>query len=321
MRYVLSLAILVMFMLVACPQQRIPQPIVPGSPDNPSKTATLVPATFTQPPALNPGNLTIELLPPQGDNIIVELKKDSKGVPQYRINLTTDVAWPWKVQASAKDISADNILLDSFPNYASVTAINLQNQGGAKVQRYQFYMKYDEGQIIEPKELFIVARNIEFCQKVVYDNKETGVKEVDGVMPDILNDKSDCNKMGDGNIYNFDQKLRLHLQVENVPNEAQAEADEQQRLRKEMLYCTVINASKKEIVTLAKKSWSTGNIVLDLFKNIGIDYTAALFNYKVSIGGYDCNQEQYQVKNNPTTNPNRQRDDTGGNDQPLGPGF
>ncbi len=293
MRYVLSFAM--GGMLVACQQQRLPQlQPNPGVAPSVSQPTTVVPSTLAAPAALNPGNLNIELISNE-NNITVE--KDAQG-QRHRIALTTDILWPWVVQVSGKDLTSRDILLNSFPGFGgAVVSVDNSNNGPIAIHNFHFHMEYRENVKIEPMELHIVARNMKYCRQIFNDVAEQGkdsVEAVNGIMPEIPESEADCGRMGSANIYNFDQKLRLSLQVENVRDEHKAQQEEKKRQRLEGFVCRMLNSSKAAVVNKATASWSSGNSWTDVFKTIGANFAAELLTHSISVKGFDCNKAVYQ---------------------------
>ena len=295
MRYVLSFAILAMFMLVACPQ-RIIQPAPQLPPTTGSETATMVvaPPPLTKPPTLNPGKLTIEVLTNEGNR--KKLQNDLQGVPQERLTVKTDEIWPWKVHARSIDtepLNSDDILLSSFPNDDRVTTFDVPGVALGKTKSYQFQMPYAEGQRTPPAEFIIVARNKKFCRSVALGNHNA----VDGVTPDIPDKESDCNKINADNIFNFDQKLRLYVHVENVRGHMTDEKDAKHERRRKF-FCKVIYRAKERMMTQLERSWKSDNDITDMLRGISFDIADALFEYKFSMKGFTCSESEYKINNN-----------------------
>ena len=297
MRYVMFFVSLGMFMLVACPQQRLPElrPQLPEPDGKDSTVKKIRPTPFNQPSALNPGNIRIEL-ESNPSELIKELGKDESGVQQYSIQLETGYINPWVVRAMADD-DVREIMLASFPNYSSkIRVFKDEDAGFIEVHRYSFQMEYDkEDRPIEPMELQIVARNMSYCRNLISKSQDGAETAVNGIEPNIPETETDCDTMNNANIYNFDQRIRLKLLVENVQSKEEMRKDEIKFEFKQKIFCSVfkkaMNAAIKEVTT----RWSSSNAILNLGKEIGVDFATGFFNYKMSLKGYDCSEYE---KNN-----------------------
>ena len=314
MRYVMFFVSLGMFMLVACPQQRLPelrpQPPAPGNGDSTVKTVR--PSKFDRPSALNPGGIVIEL--DSGDENIEELSEDEHGNKQYSIRLETDYANPWVVKAGAKDVATKDIMLASFPNYGSKITVFTDNDAGfMKVQRYSFQMKFKEDQVIEPMELYIVARNKSYCTGLIKKRRVGQPTAEKGIEPSMPEKEADCDTMNDGNLYNFDQKIRLQLLVDNVQSSASALRDVAGHEFRQTIFCRVFQRIMDTMLDKAVKKWGSSNDLIDLGQNIVGDFAKGFFKYKMALSGYDCSQYTEQGDGNRRTRtPNNQAGDNSG---------
>lgn len=304
MRYVLSAAVSGMFILVACPQQRLPQlqPQQPGV-GPVTDTKTVVPTTISDPPSFNPGNLTITPKSNDGeDNFIKEAREDAHGVKQYNIELLTDLYWTWAVEASAQGLGHRDIILESvFPQGHGIVITNDRPNHDIKRQVFGFKMDYREGiGSIEPLSIIIVARNKKYCRDVFNMNATQGVvKEMNGVKPDVPKSEAACNTMRDGDLYNFDQRLRLNLQIKNVRDQAQYNAQKERNKKRDALVCGIMKSITNNALSEAQKrwghggnsddndkssDWSWGNVITGILMDVG----AGLLEYKISMAGVNC---------------------------------
>ena len=304
MRYGLSAVVSGMFILVACPQQRLPQlqPQQPGV-GAVTETKTVVPPSISKKAAFNPGNLTIEPTSNRGGaNFIKEAGKDAQGVEQHNIELTTDLLWAWGVEAGAEGLDHRDILLESaFNQQRGLELVRSNNNGRLKQQEFVFRLPYQENAgpaSIAPMSIHVVARNKKYCRDVFNAHADTGVVEaVNGFMPDVPKSLGACDRMKDGELYNFDQKLRLNLHIENVRDkEMQQKADAQHR-RREALICGIVNRITENVLAKAQENFGNnqkdaeGNTKMgwgDLIRGIVMDIGAEALTYKISMRGYNC---------------------------------
>lgn len=306
MRYVLSVALVGMFVLVAC-RRPIIQP-VPHQPINPADPLIITaPPGLTTAPAFNPSKLTIEIIVPNDEKVrLRQLEAEAPGVPLYQLDLITDALIPWSVQArgigsDGKSLPHRAIVMDSFPDYGEVSTAD-RSAGDFEDHLYQFAMEYKEGQVIPLKNLTIVARDTSYCKRVFHDYDEgKEVEAVNGIKPDEPESESDCSKVVATNLYNFDQKVRLRLQITNVKGEPT-------RLEKarEKLICNMVNKTKDVLVSKATHTFANGNDLTALLKEIGINFLAGLVIHKLSISGLDCDRYEYRssVRTRSYENPN-----------------
>jgi len=305
MRYGLSAVVSGMFILVACPQQRLPQ-LQPQQPGGNSVTdvKTVVPPAISKPASFNPGNLKIT---PRsnggGADFIVAAGKDPQGVEQHTIDLTTDLLWAWRVEAGAEGLDHRDILLESaFNQQRGLELVRSDNNAGLKQQEFVFQLPFQENAgpaSIAPLSIHVVARNKKYCKKVFNMNADQGqVEAVNGFKPDVPKSERACEIMRDGEIYNFDQKLRLNLHITNVRDEeTQNKADEQHR-RREALICGIVNRITENVLAKGQKSFgykqkdAEGKEAKmgwgDLLIGIAMDIGAEFLTYKISMRGYNC---------------------------------
>ena len=318
MRYVMFFVSLGMFMLVACPQQRLPglRPQLPEPGGDDSIVKTVRPSPFNQPSALNPGNIRIEL-ESNPSELIKELGKNESGVQRYSIQLETGYINPWVVKAGSVKVQASDIMLASFPDYYPMVTLLDEDTGVMKVQRYSFQMEYNkEDQPIAPMELIIVARNKSYCSNLIAEKRERGsVTTENGIKPDVPEKKADCDTMNGGNIYNFDQKIRLQLLVKNVQSQASAIQDKAKHKFRETIFCSVLKNTVDALFDKAVKKWGSSNELIDLGQNIVKDFAKGSFEYKMALGGYDCSGYKTQQYGK-----SRKKNDRDGAEK-HGPGF
>lgn len=307
MRYVLSAAVSGMFILVACPQQRLPQlqPQPPGG-GPVTDTKTVVPTTISDPPSFNPGNLTIT---PTSNNSggtdFIKEAGNAPGVKQYNIELLTDIFWTWAVEASAQGLGHRDILLESaFPQGRGIVITDNSPNHDTKRQIFGFKMDYREGiGSIEPLSIIIVARNKKYCREVFNMNATQGeVKEVNGVKPDVPKSEAACNTTRDGDLYNFDQRLRLNLQIKNVRDQGKYNAELKRNQKRDALVCGIMERIKANVLDGAQNKWgygaNSGNSDGNEDKSSGwgwgtvigiaMDVGSLFIDYKISMAGVNC---------------------------------
>ena len=291
MRNVLSFAAAgIMLLLVACPQQRIPMPVPINPPtlEEPVNEARAIKEIKKQ-PVLNPGGITFELV--ANDAEIEKLSKDSHGVDRFSIHLQTDELIPWNVKVGAEGVNSSDIMLASFPSSPYIDVSSRDDDGWMKVQWYSYKREYKKDQKIEPFELYIVARNKRYCKQLVEDNMQGNVSVEGGVAPDVPERMSDCDKMNDGNFYNFDQKIRLQLLVVNKKSERR----KAQEAYMERLICSLINRTKKLVINKITSKWTeSSNDVTQFLAGLISDVGNAFLDHRLSLSGYDC--AKYQAR-------------------------
>ena len=125
---------------------------------------------------------------------------------------------------------------------------------------------------------------------------EGQVEAVNGVMPDVPKSERACGTMRDGEIYNFDQRLRLKLQIENVRDERMKRQLNEEQKKKERIMCTIVNRIRATVVEKAKSQFAGGTGWGSVLIGLGVDIALDSLTYKMSTKEYDCSKPEYQFQ-------------------------
>ena len=295
MRYV---GILVMTAMFGCqqPPPRLQLQPPPIAPQNPDTTAKIV-SQISQPPSFNPGNINLDL---QAHPETMQTLPLDQGMKQFKLMTNADDVYLFDVAASGEDVSASDIIINLQPVLQDQLLFGGTKDGlNMKIKRYTFTQPYVEGVVIPPVVVTALARKKSYCEEVFTHNTTNGNVDklaVGGLKPDIPSSARHCSSFNE--IYNFDQKMRIHLYVNNVPNKKKLDREQQHHERRARVYCMAINRAKNKVVgKLQDISWGgEANSWTDILGDILVGTIADVIQYKLEDRGYECNQEQYGYK-------------------------
>ena len=295
MRYVWLLVIVV---VASCQQQPRLLPQLPpvGRHDqmgrlDPNATAKIV-SKISQPPVFNPGNVSIDLL---ADPSVMQTMPKERGVKQVKLTFNADVLYNFAVTASGQDVHASDIIISLQPVLQDQLWFDGKRDAlNTKEHRYAFMQAYIEGESIAPLELVAMARRKSYCEEVFTHNTKNGNVDklaVGGLTPDIPSSAQHCGSFNE--IYNFDQRMRVHLHIKNVPNPIKQAKDDKLREAKEKIYCNAFNRVKNKVVGKLTQDFNWGgaeNSWQDIFGDIVAGTVADIIQYKLENQGFDCSK-------------------------------
>ena len=293
MRYIWLLGVVV---LVSCPQnQPRLQPVAPTVGQPPPVTQ---PKIISEPPAFNPGNISLEL---RSDKQITADLPEENGMKQKQLTLDASVVHFFAVAAGSQDVSASDIVISLQPVPKDQLWVeDTRDALNMREKHYRFMQEHVPGVTIPPVILIALARKKSYCEKVFNHNTTNG--NVDklaegGIKPDIPSSARHCGSFNE--IYNFDQKMRIHLVINNVPNVEQMRKDARYHAIKERAYCTALNRAKDKIVGKLQDDFSWGgkeNSWRDIIGDIVVGTIADVVQYRIENEGFNCTNPEYQPK-------------------------
>ena len=245
---------LLLFLLtsVGCPQR---QPLMqyveqPGTGDS-NPGVTEIKNEITKPPAFNPTGLNIKI-----QAMDIQSLPPSNSMPQYRIQMNTGISMNFTVEAGGQGIDPRKIFIDIQPPPDQMgSPLPSEYTLTSRINKYMLLVKYAPNTIIEPLVMTVRARDIAYCEQVFKDAKTQGeAQAVDGSEPDIPQQEADCRSSS--KLFNFDQKARLEVHINNV----EPIPTEEEKARAQ-LYCNLIDGINTAVWRAGEKGFNWGGEV------------------------------------------------------------